>query len=167
MWTRYVIQPRKCHNTEGIKTINCDWSGVTFLIANLLNMMINDQHDYILKFHEQKAWWVWLISLYLWPYYHGSWEAHSGHINSGVTSTNDFRGHGGRLVTLSPPTSEAGVWFPALPQVGKLVVACHWSAVYSTEPWQTVCTGFLCPSNYLSWYDLYSVESDVKPQINK
>ena len=31
----------------------------------------------------------------------------------------------------------------------------------------TVCTGFLRPSNYPSWYDLYSVESDVKPQINK
>ena len=31
----------------------------------------------------------------------------------------------------------------------------------------TLCTGFLCPSNYPSWYDLYSVESDVKPQINK
>ena len=44
------------------------------------------------------------------------------------------RGHGGRVVTLSPPTSEAGVWFPARPQVGKLVVACCWSAVYSTEP---------------------------------
>ena len=28
-------------------------------------------------------------------------------------------------------------------------------------------TGFLCLSNYLSWYDLYSVESSVKPQINK
>ena len=43
-------------------------------------------------------------------------------------------GHGGRVVTLSPPTSEAGVGFLALPQVGKLVVACRWSAVYSTEP---------------------------------
>ena len=76
-------------------------------------------------------------------------------------------GHGGRVVTLSPPTSEAGVRFPAWPQVGKLVVACHWSAVYSTEPWQTICTGFLCPSNYPSWYDLYSVKRDIKPQINK
>ena len=38
------------------------------------------------------------------------------------------------VVTLSPPTSEAGVRFPARPQVGKLVVACRWSAVYSTEP---------------------------------
>ena len=75
--------------------------------------------------------------------------------------------HGGRVVTLSPPTSEAGVQFQARPQVGKLVVACRWSAVYSTEPWPTVCTGFLCPSDYLSWYDLYSVESDVKPQMNK
>ena len=33
-----------------------------------------------------------------------------------------LRGHGGRVVTLSPPTSEAGVLFPAWPQVGKLVV---------------------------------------------
>ena len=44
------------------------------------------------------------------------------------------RGHGGRVVTLSPPTSEAGVRFLARPQVGKLVVACRWLAVYSTEP---------------------------------
>ena len=44
------------------------------------------------------------------------------------------RGHGGRVVTLSPPTFEARARFPAWPQVGKLVVACHWSAVYSTEP---------------------------------
>ena len=44
------------------------------------------------------------------------------------------RGHGGRVVTLSPRTSEAGVRSPAQPQVGKLVVACRWSAVYSTEP---------------------------------
>ena len=36
------------------------------------------------------------------------------------------------MVTLSPPTSEAGVQFTALPQVGKLVVACRWSAVYTT-----------------------------------
>ena len=40
-------------------------------------------------------------------------------------------GHGGRVVT---PTSEAGVQLPAQPQVGKLVAACSWSAVYSTEP---------------------------------
>ena len=45
-----------------------------------------------------------------------------------------LEGHGGRVVTLSPPTSEAGVRFLAWPQVGKLVVACRWSAVYSTEP---------------------------------
>ena len=43
-------------------------------------------------------------------------------------------GHGGRVVTLSSPTSEAGVRSLARPQVGKLVVACRWSAVYSTEP---------------------------------
>ena len=51
-----------------------------------------------------------------------------------VTFNRSIGGHGGRVVTLSPPTSEAGVRFPACPQVGKLVVACHWSAVYSTEP---------------------------------
>ena len=44
------------------------------------------------------------------------------------------RGHGGRVVTLSPRTSEAGVRFKAWPQVGKLVVACCWLAIYSTEP---------------------------------
>ena len=44
------------------------------------------------------------------------------------------RGHGGRVVILSPPTSEARVRFSARPQVGKLVVACRLSAVYSTEP---------------------------------
>ena len=44
------------------------------------------------------------------------------------------RGHGGRVVTLLRHTSEAGVQFPTQPQVGKLEVACRWSAVYSTEP---------------------------------
>ena len=43
-------------------------------------------------------------------------------------------GHGGRVVTLLPPTSEIGVRFPARPQVGKLLVACRWPAVYRTEP---------------------------------
>ena len=43
-------------------------------------------------------------------------------------------GHGGRVVTLSPPTSEARVRSPSWPEVGKLVVAYRWSAVYSTEP---------------------------------
>ena len=45
-----------------------------------------------------------------------------------------YGGHGGRVVTLLPPTSEAGVRSPSRPYVGKLVVACRWSAVYSTEP---------------------------------
>ena len=38
------------------------------------------------------------------------------------------------IIGEAPPTSEVGVQFPALPQVGKLVVAFRWSAVYSTEP---------------------------------
>ena len=52
----------------------------------------------------------------------------------GVCIITTPRGHGGRVVTLSPPTSETGVSFPARPQVGKLIVACRWLAVYSTEP---------------------------------
>ena len=64
------------------------------------------------------------------------------------------------------PTSEVGGSNPGS-YVGKLVVAYQRSAVYSTELWPTVCTGFLCPINYSSWYDMYSVESDVKTQINK
>ena len=78
-----------------------------------------------------------------------------------------MRGHGGRVVTLSPPTSEARVQFTALPQVGKLVVACFAVGQQFTvqDTWPAACTGFLCPSNYPSWYDLYSVESDVQPQI--
>ena len=56
-----------------------------------------------------------------------------------------IRSHGGRVVILSLPTSEAEVCFPARPQVGKLVVAYRWSAVYSTEPWPTVCTWFPLP----------------------
>ena len=51
-----------------------------------------------------------------------------------MCSRKPKRGHSGRVVTLSPPTTEAGVRFPARPQVGKLVVACRWPAVYSTEP---------------------------------
>ena len=38
------------------------------------------------------------------------------------------------VVTLSPPTSEAGVWFPARPQVGKPVVACRWSGFTVQNP---------------------------------
>ena len=48
--------------------------------------------------------------------------------------TQKIWGNGGRVVTLLPPTSDIGVPFTALPQVGKLVVACHWLAVYNTEP---------------------------------
>ena len=51
-----------------------------------------------------------------------------------LLSLKGERGHSGRVVTFSPLTSDAGVRFPARPQVGKLVVACPWSAVYSTEP---------------------------------
>ena len=54
--------------------------------------------------------------------------------NSRMTVLQKLGGHGGRVVTLLPPTSEAGVRFLAQPQVGKLVVACLWLAVYSTEP---------------------------------
>ena len=47
-------------------------------------------------------------------------------------------GHTGRVVILSPPTSEAKVQFTALPQVGKLPLVG--SLQYRTL---TNCTGFL------------------------
>ena len=33
--------------------------------------------------------------------------------------------------------------------------------INSVSDLQRAVNGFLCPSNYPSWYDLYSVESDV------
>ena len=45
-----------------------------------------------------------------------------------------FRGGGGGAWWCSGNTSEIRVRNPASPQVGKLVVACHWRAVYSTKP---------------------------------
>ena len=45
--------------------------------------------------------------------------------------TSVYRGHGGTLVTHSPPTSEVGGSNPE-PYVGKMVVSYQWSAVYST-----------------------------------
>ena len=105
--------------------------------------------------------WGEIYATSLWPHYQGI------QIPGNSVSHQPGRGHSGRVVTLSPPTSEAGVRFPAGPQVEKLVVACRCSAVYNTEPWWTVCTGFLCHSNYPSRYDLYSVESDVKTQTHQ
>ena len=37
-------------------------------------------------------------------------------------------------LTVMGLASDIGVRFPAQPQVEKLVVACHWSAVYNAEP---------------------------------
>ena len=54
---------------------------------------------------------------------------------------------------------------PARPQVGKLVVACYWSAVTVQNPdklYVLVSSAF--PTTRRG-YDLYGVESDVKPQI--
>ena len=51
-----------------------------------------------------------------------------------IVNILSYRGHGGRVVTLSAPTSEAGVRFRARPQVGKLVVVGRWSAVYGIVP---------------------------------
>ena len=80
-----------------------------------------------------------------------------------IIGARDFQGgHGDRMVTFSPPTSEVGVRFPAWPQVRKLVVACRWlgSLQYRTL------------TNCMYWFPLpfqlpNSVESNVKPQINK
>ena len=68
-------------------------------------------------------------------------------------------GHDSAAVTHSPPTSEV-CSSNLTPYVGKFVVAYRWPAVNSTIPWPTVCAGFL-------WYDVSSVQSNVKTQINK
>ena len=54
--------------------------------------------------------------------------------NHSVELTYKTGSHGGRVVTLLPHTSAVVFWFLARPQVGNLVVACLWSAVYNTEP---------------------------------
>ena len=57
-----------------------------------------------------------------------------GSINIYLNFTSQLGGHGGRVVTITPSTSEVRVQFQVLPQVEKLVVAYQQSAVYSTEP---------------------------------
>ena len=70
----------------------------------------------------------------MWPYYTKRRLYHEVPYKYWIVVEGQGGGHGGRVVTLSPPISEAGVQFPARHQVGKLVVTCHWSAVYSIEP---------------------------------
>ena len=73
-----------------------------------------------------------------------------------------IEGHGGRVVTLSPPTSEAGVRFPAQPQVGKLVVAwlktpptpisLTWPPLFNMYQWlkpSLTTIFFTCKMSYL------------------
>ena len=85
-----------------------------------------------------------------WPYYF-----------TRIKLENSLKGHGDVVVTLSPPTSEIRVWIPVWPHVGKLIVVCCWSAVYITEPWPTVCTGFLCPPSYSSQYNRWGTRCDI------
>ena len=54
-------------------------------------------------------------------------------------------GHGGRVLTLSPPTSEVGVWFPVLPQVGKLLVAGRWSQ-FTVQNLDKLLVSFVLPT---------------------
>ena len=64
-----------------------------------------------------------------------------GEKNKNNISTPQGGGHNNRpvcwllnvVITHSPPISEIGVQIPARPQVGKLVIACGWLTVYSTE----------------------------------
>ena len=57
-----------------------------------------------------------------------------GYINSTLNFVLQYyvRGHGGTVVTHSPPTTEVRGSNPG-PYVGKLVDAYRWSGVYSTE----------------------------------
>ena len=52
-------------------------------------------------------------------------------LNHHLIFSNVKGDHGGIVVTLTLPPLRSG--FGSRPQVGKLVVACRWSAVYSTE----------------------------------
>ena len=63
------------------------------------------------------------------PYWHSSLQ--TCHLITGCQ--HYVRGHGGTLVTHSPPTSEVSSSNPK-PYVGKMIVSHRWSAVYSTEP---------------------------------
>ena len=61
------------------------------------------------------------------------------------------------LTSHCKPWTLCGKFGSCLPMVGSLQ--------YRTLT--TVCTGSLCPQNYPSRYDLYSVESYIKTQISK
>ena len=107
---------------------------------------------------------IWVFSRYFRAFC-GIFNLSSAYSFTGVTGGGGGGGggHCGAVITLASHLWDQSV-NPGLTSRGK---AWHCSAVYSAEPWPTVCTGFLCPSNYPSWYELYSVESDIKPQINK
>ena len=76
-------------------------------------------------------------------------------------------GHGDRVVTLSPPTSEAGVRFPAWPQVGKLVVDCRLLGrkfiVQNADKLYILVSSAL-PTTHC---DMTCTVLKAKPQINK
>ena len=65
-------------------------------------------------------------------------------LNIHYVSDNMSGGQGVAVVTDSPATSEVGSFNPK-PDVENMVVSYRWLAIYSTEPWPTVCSGFLCP----------------------
>ena len=76
------------------------------------------------------------------------------------------RGHGGRVLTLSPPTSEIGVRILARPQVDKLVVAWQFTVQNLGQLYVLVSSSY---KNYQSCSDLYNMlKGTLKPkQVNK
>ena len=75
-----------------------------------------------------------------------------------VCIQNIFRGHGGRVVTLSPPTSEAGVRSPSRPYVGK-PGSCL--PLVGSLQYRTL-------ANSMYWFPLpFQLPVVLKPQINQ
>ena len=89
----------------------------------------------------------------------GSWD-----------SSWETRGHGCPVVTHSPPTSEVGGSNPG-PYLGKkLVVACRWSAVYSTETLTHQLYVLVSSAHKTTIRDIWPVQCwkrRLKPQIDK
>ena len=78
------------------------------------------------------------------------------------------RGHGGRVVTLSPPTSEIGVRISARPEVGKLVIASvgwQFTVQKLDQLYILVCTAHKTTHHDMTY--IQCVENNVKTQMNE
>ena len=103
----------------------------------------------------------------IWTYSCATWSIQKVLNNILWNPSSAPLGHSSIVITHSPPLSKIWAWIPALPQVRKLVVAYHWQAVYSTEPWQTVCTGFFFHARTTTCHSTITVKVLGMMQNNK